>query len=183
MKVTLNSNNYSWEQHRLDELFIKCGSGGTPNSSNKNYYGGNIPFLGISDLKERYISNTEKTITEEGLKNSAAWIVPAGSISLAMYASVGKVGILSKNTATSQAFFNMVFDDNSVRDFIYTRLEKADYDHEWEPLISTGTQRNLNAEKLKSFKIKVPTLEEQKLIALTFTNLDSLLTLHQRKQL
>lgn len=174
---------YSWEQHRLDELFIKCGSGGTPNSSNKNYYGGNIPFLGISDLKERYISNTEKTITEEGLKNSAAWIVPAGSISLAMYASVGKVGILSKNTATSQAFFNMVFDDNSVRDFIYTRLEKADYDHEWEPLISTGTQRNLNAEKLKSFKIKVPTLEEQKLIALTFTNLDSLLTLHQRKQL
>lgn len=174
------NNNHAWEQHRLDELFIKCGSGGTPNSSNKNYYGGNIPFLGISDLKERYISNTEKTITEEGLKNSAAWIVPAGSISLAMYASVGKVGILSKNTATSQAFFNMVFDDNSVRDFIYTRLEKADYDHEWEPLISTGTQRNLNAEKLKSFKIKVPTLEEQKLIALTFTNLDSLLALHQR---
>ncbi|MGC3206543.1 restriction endonuclease subunit S, partial [Enterococcus faecalis] len=47
----------------------------------------------------------------EGLKNSSAWIVPKESISLAMYASVGKVAILKLDIATSQAFYNMIFED------------------------------------------------------------------------
>ena len=108
-------------------------------------------------------------------------MVKSGSIALAMYASVGKVGIMSCDMATSQAFFNMTFDNNDVRDFVYIRLEKADLDHEWEPLISTGTQRNLNAEKLRAFEIMVPSVDEQSRIANYFVNLDNLITLHQRK--
>lgn len=61
----------------------------------------------------RFISETAKTITQYGLENSAAWIVPAGAISLAMYASVGKVAITCCDMATSQAFYNMVFDSLS----------------------------------------------------------------------
>lgn len=93
-----------WKQCRLEDLFAYGGSGGTPSSDNRDYYNGNIPFLNISDLKERNIRLTEKQITTLGLRNSAAWIVPAGSISLAMYASVGKVGIICNDIATSQAF-------------------------------------------------------------------------------
>ena len=167
----------------MGELYVKAGSGGTPTSSNTQYYGGNIPFLGIADIKERYIYSTAKTLTELGLKNSAAWIVPKGAISLAMYASVGIVGILTNDTATSQAFYNMIFEDEGLRDFIYSRLEKAGRDKEWEPYISTGTQRNLNAEKVKCFKVVIPHSNlEQKMIGNYFKNLDHLITLHQCKE-
>ena len=170
-----------WEQRKLQDLFAYGGSGGTPSSNNQDYYNGNIPFLNISDLKERNIRFTEKQITALGLRNSAAWIVPAGSISLTMYASVGKVGIICNDTATSQAFYNMVVQDIFVRNFLYTRLEKADTCNEWEPYISTGTQRNLNAEKVRNFKINIPSIHEMNHIGSIFEVLDSLITLHQRK--
>ena len=98
-----------------------------------------------------------------------------------MYASVGKVGIICNDTATSQAFYNMVVQDIFVRNFLYTRLEKADTCNEWEPYISTGTQRNLNAEKVRNFKINIPSIHEMNHIGSIFEVLDSLITLHQRK--
>ena len=171
----------SWELRKLGELIIKGSSGGTPSTSRTEYYGGNIPFLTISDIAGRSIKSTERSITEAGLNNCAAWIVPSGAISLAMYASVGKVGILAINAATSQAFYNMLFDNNTLRDFAYCRLIKADLEHEWESVISTGTQRNLNAEKVKSFSFCVPKCAEMKLVSNFFWDLDNLITLHQRK--
>ena len=171
----------AWEQRKLGEIIQLGGSGGTPSATNPNYYGGEIPFLGIADIEGRDIAHTAKTLTKEGLRNSAAWIVPAGAVSLAMYASVGKVGIIRQDTATSQAFYNMVFEDVAIRDFVFTRLEKADASFEWEPYISTGTQRNLNADKVKAFAIAVPGSREAAKIGRYFANLDSLITLHQRK--
>lgn len=171
----------AWEQRKLGELYEKAGSGGTPNASNASFYMGTIPFLGISDIKGRYITKTAKHISEKGLKNSAAWMVPSGAISLAMYASVGKVGITSVELATSQAFYNMVFASSSLRNFIFSRLEKASDNDEWLPLVSTGTQSNLNADKIKNWCISVPNSNEQKLVGEFFKKLDNLLTLHQRK--
>lgn len=179
--VTMRPLVSSWEQRKLGEIIQLGGSGGTPSATNPNYYGGEIPFLGIADIEGRDIAHTAKTLTEEGLRNSAAWIVPAGAVSLAMYASVGKVGIIRQDTATSQAFYNMVFEDVVIRDFVFTRLEKADASFEWEPYISTGTQRNLNADKVKAFAIAVPGGREAAKIGRYFANLDSLITLHQRE--
>ena len=171
----------AWEQRKLGELYEKAGSGGTPNASNASFYMGTIPFLGISDIKGRYITKTAKHISEKGLKSSAAWMVPSGAISLAMYASVGKVGITSVELATSQAFYNMVFASSSLRNFIFSRLEKASDNDEWLPLVSTGTQSNLNADKIKNWCISVPNSNEQKLVGEFFKKLDNLLTLHQRQ--
>ena len=171
----------AWEQRKLGEIIQLGGSGGTPSAANPNYYGGEIPFLSIADIEGRDITHTAKTLTEEGLRNSAAWIVPAGAVSFAMYASVGKVGIIRQDTATSQAFYNMIFEDDAIRDFVFTRLEKADVSFEWEPYISTGTQRNLNADKVKAFTIAVPGNREAAKIGRYFENLDHLITLHQHK--
>lgn len=173
-----------WELRRLSELYSRGGSGGTPRSTNKAYYNGKIPFLGISDISNSngFIDKTEKYITEEGLNNSSAWIVPAGSISLAMYASVGKLAILNTDVATSQAFYNMVFDDDNLRDYVYQRLSKANESGEWTKLISTGTQANLNADKVKNFEISIPTNKrEMSMISHFFMDLDNLITLHQQK--
>jgi len=75
----------------------------------------------------------------------------------------------------------MVFEDDALRDYIFTRLEKACADSEWEPYISTGTQRNLNADKVKSFRLLVPSANEIAKIGSFFKEIDSLITLHQRK--
>ncbi|MDG6112432.1 restriction endonuclease subunit S [Lactococcus formosensis] len=183
-KIRFANFEGEWEENKLAILFKKGGSGGTPKSTNPDYYGGNIPFLGISDISNSngYIYSTEKTITSKGLENSSAWVVPKGAISLAMYASVGKLAILNIDAATSQAFYNMVFHDNKLRDFIYQRLLMANEIGEWSKLISTGTQSNLNADKVKNFNIKLPIdIKEIGKIGSIFKQLDNSITIHQNK--
>ena len=99
-----------------------------------------------------------------------------------MYASVGKVAILKENVATSQAFYNLVIDDLSTRDYIFHFLKKMDMNRAWDSLISTGTQANLNAEKVKKLKITIPAnIDEQSRLGTLFNRIDYLITLHQRK--
>lgn len=165
-------------------MIINGGSGGTPSTSNPSYYNGNIPFLSITDItnSDGFILDTEKHISLEGLKSSAAWIVPEESISLAMYASVGKAAILKQKTATSQAFYNLVFDDLVLRDFVFQVFKKMEIENGWSALISTGTQANLNAEKVRNLLISIPTnKEEQKKIGSALNKVDNFITLHQRK--
>ncbi len=163
-----------WEKVKLADLIIKGGSGGTPNTSKEEYYKGRIPFLSISDITNSngYIYRTEKSISELGLNSSAAWIVPAEALTLAMYASVGKVAILKKDIATSQAFYNMIFSSLGTRDFVYYYLKKFDRDNLWNPLISTGTQANLNAKKIRNLEIYLPSLPEQQAIASALSDFD-----------
>uniref|UniRef100_UPI001E352B46 restriction endonuclease subunit S n=1 Tax=Mycoplasma feriruminatoris TaxID=1179777 RepID=UPI001E352B46 len=167
----------------MGDLIDKGGSGGTPNTSNKGYYNGEIPFLSISDLTKTdgYIYSTEKSITKKGLNSSSAWIVPKGSITLSMYATIGKVGILGNDLATSQAFYNMVINDKTTKNYVFHFLRKCDFTNKWFKLISIGTQANLNSEKIKNFIIDLPIdQKEQSKISSLFFNLDSLITLHQR---
>lgn len=173
-----------WLQRKLGELYEKGQAGGTPSTTNASYYGGSIPFLSISDVTKAIgeIYDTEKHITSEGLDSSSAWIVPKGAISLSMYASVGKLAILGVNLATSQAFYNMVFSDDSVRNFVYHRLIKAYDDNEWNQFVSTGTQSNLNGLKVKSFEIMCPDeLKEQQKIGSVFSKLDHKIGLEERQ--
>ena len=166
----------------MGEVAERTGSGGTPSSSDPRYYGGSIPFLSIGDITGRFVDTTQKTLTEEGLANSTAWIVPQGAISLAMYASYGKSAILSRPMATSQAFFNVVFSSDATRDFIYSRFQCAEVRHEWDAMVSTGTQPNLSGGKLKKWEISLPPLPEQRLIGRFFKTLDSLIAAAERQE-
>jgi len=79
-------------------------SGGTPNRSNHDYYGGNIPWLKSGELNDSIITDSEEFITEKGLKNSSAKVFPKGTLLVAMYgATAGKAGILNMDAATNQA--------------------------------------------------------------------------------
>lgn len=183
-KVRFGEFSEEWKLYKLSEVFVKGGSGGTPKSTNKTYYDGNIPFLGISDISKSrgFIHDTEKHISDEGLKNSAAWIVPSGAISLAMYASVGKLAILNTELATSQAFYNMIFEDDDLRNYVYQCLCKANEFGEWIKLISTGTQANLNADKVKNFEIAIPSnKKEVSKISNLFMQMDQHIILQQYK--
>ena len=174
----------AWVEKKLGEIILRGGSEGTPDTSKEDYYKGTIPFLNISDISNSYghIYDTEKHITELALQNSSAWIVPKGVISLAMYASVGKAAILETDVATSQAFYNMIFENNSTRDVVFQILKKMEAKNGWYYFISRGTQPNLNAGKVKNLLIFLPTnIEEQHLIGTFFSSLDRLITLNKQK--
>lgn len=95
--------------NRLDSLFSKGKAGGTPTSTNKEYYNGEIPFLSINDITKqgKYVRYTENHLSQSGLENSSAWVVPKYSLIMSMYASVGLVTINEIPITTSQAMFAM----------------------------------------------------------------------------
>lgn len=68
--------------NRLDTLFSKGKAGGTPTSTNKEYYNGEIPFLSINDITKqgKYVRYTENHLSRSGLENSSAWVVPEYSL-------------------------------------------------------------------------------------------------------
>ena len=179
----LSFKEYSniWKQIKLKQIIYKGKAGGTPKSSIKEYYNGNIPFLSINDMTNegKYITYTEKSITEKGLKNSSAWLVPEKSLLYSMYASVGFVSINNIPLTTSQAIFNIIFKEHVNLEFMYYYLTfYKQYLHRY---IETGTQGNLNAKLIKNFKIKIPSKEEQRKIADFLSLIDTYIEINKEK--
>ncbi len=179
-----NGNEYPiWESYKLGNLYKKGKAGGTPKSTESKYYNGEVPFLSISDITEqgKFIMNTEKSITQEGVDNSTAWLVPVNSINYAMYASVGYLSINKIEVATSQAIFNMVFEDNNLVEYIYYYLNHIRDKGILEKLVGTGTQSNLSASIMKSMYIKLPGYEEMVKITDFLSKVDKLIEKQNQK--
>lgn len=168
-----NGEDYAdWEEKKLGEVCEIAKSGGTPTSTNREYYNGDIPFLSISDMTSqgKYLNYTTNHISKLGLDNSSSWIVPANSIIYSMYASVGFVAINKIPLATSQAVLNLILKKGISTDFMYYKL--VDFQKEIAQFITTGTQGNLNAQSVKNFKIELPSLQEQQKIANFLSSID-----------
>ena len=170
---------------KLEEIIKKGKAGGTPKSTVQKYYDGTIPFLSISDIssQNKYIKHTEKCISEEGLKNSSTWLVPKNSIILSMYASYGLPCINKIELATSQAMYSMIFKDDIDVEFIYYYLYYLQQINYYDRLVSTGTQSNLNAEKVNKIKIYCPNYDIQKNISKLFVSCDRKILLEANKLL
>lgn len=162
-----------WVEKKLGDLCNVAKSGGTPTSTNKEYYDGDIPFLAISDIttQGKYLTYTSKTVSQKGIDNSASWLVPENTIIYSMYASVGFVSINKIPLATSQAVINLILKDVADTEFIYYYL--LDYKQYIHRFIETGTQGNLNAQSVKSLKINLPCPKEQTKIANFLSSIDS----------
>ena len=154
-----------WVETKLEDIAIHLQAGGTPSTKKPEYYkNGTIPFVKIDDITDsntRYLETTKIKITEQGLENSAAWIIPENSILYTMYASYG-IPIINKiKVATSQAM--IVYrppKDLISLDFVYYFLKFM------KPFVVTRgtTQRNLNAGIVKNLRVLLPPLNEQKRI-------------------
>ena len=165
-KIRFPEFKNEWKETKLKDICVKMRSGGTPKSTNKKFYNGNIPFVKINDmtLGGKYIYDTQVKITEEGLENSSAWLVPKNSLIYSMYASFGFVSINKIEVATSQAMMCIVPNLSKVAlEYLYYFLD--DFQKDVRSFVETGTQGNLNAEIVKNFKIKFPNLKEQQKIA------------------
>lgn len=151
----------SWEWVRLNDI-SSITSGGTPARTNSSFWNGNIPWVKIGDIRNKYISTTEEKISEQGLNSSSAKIFPKGTILYTIFATIGTVGILNIDAATNQAVAGVTFFGEYSRDYMYYVLIGLK-----DILVSKGkgmAQMNINLTILKNTPIPIPPLAEQKRI-------------------
>ena len=148
------------EMKIVQDVCKKICSGGTPSTSHKEYYDGKIPWLRTQEVDWKDIYDTEIKITEEAIANSSAKLIPANCVIVAMYgATAAKAAINKIPLSTNQACCNLEINDNiALYKYVYHWICK-----EYQNLKSMGegSQNNINGQKIKSYLIPIPSLEEQ----------------------
>ncbi len=150
----------NWEWTTLGNIG-KWQSGGTPDRKNKSYYNGEIPWLRIADLQDDYITEATEFITQEGLNNSSTKFNPIGSVALAMYGSIGKVGILTFPSTTNQAICvcsNYIIAQKYL--FYYLISQRDNFFMQ----AGGGVQANISKQIIVKHPIPIPPYAEQKRI-------------------
>ena len=97
-------------------------SGGTPSRSRMEFWNnGDIPWIKIGNLNGKYVEKADEYITKVGLENSAAKVLPKGTILYTIFATLGETAILSIDACTNQAIAGICIKDNLQvsTDYIY----------------------------------------------------------------
>ena len=157
-----------WKIIPIKYCMSKFYSGGTPDSGNANYYcafGKGVPWLMIADMTgQRYIYHTQTAITEKGIISKKLELLPAGTILISMYASIGTTAILKIDAAVNQAIIGMC-PDNKILDTEYCLYCIENMQPYIVRFTDSSTQANLNSQKVRDLPVIIPPLSEQKNIA------------------
>lgn len=165
-----------WKEVGLGDV-AKVTSGGTPLRSVAEYWNGNVPWVKTAQIQNSHIalSQVDEYITELGVSESSAKIIPAGTLLMAMYGqgkTRGQVAILDFPAAINQACAAFNLDKTQVvRDYLYQYFLFSYED--LRAVSNSGGQQNLSADLIKKFPVILPPLAEQKKIAETLSVWDS----------
>jgi len=152
-----------WETIKLRNIF-KVENGSTPQSTEEEYWGEEIPWATPDDLNQTdnpVIDETKRSITQKGLFNCGASLVPKGSILLSTRAPIGHLAIAGTNITTNQGCKSLVFrkPEEAKKYFYYTIKGATD---QLKSLGSGSTYDELNSRHLKSFRLPLPPSRERK---------------------
>ena len=139
-------------------------SGGTPSRSNVEFWeNGTIPWIKIGNIKGKYVQAPDEFITQKGLDNSSAKMLPKGTVLYTIFATLGEVGILNIDACTNQAIAGLTIKDEKQlnTDYLYYYLmSKKTYVN----TVGSVAQNNINMSILRSFKLPLLPICEQKKI-------------------
>jgi type I restriction enzyme S subunit len=165
-----------WEEKKLGEL-TNTFSGGTPTASNKEYYGGDIPFIRSGEINS---NSTELFLTQLGLENSAAKLVEKGTILYALYgATSGEVGIAKIGGAINQAILAIIPCEKLDPLFLFFSLQ-----NQKDSIVNQyiqGGQGNLSGSIINSLNFSFPSLPEQRKIASCLFAMDDQINAYTEK--
>ena len=174
-KYRYDKFNENWIIVKLSDIACHYKTGGTPSTKDPTFWGGAIPWIQSSDIQKDSLFGVipQKFISEEGLQNSTAKLIPKNSIAIVTRVGVGKLAIIDQDYTTSQDFLSLS-DFNGDTQFIaysiYRMLQK-------ESTQLQGTSiKGITKEDLLSKKISLPEIEEQSAIGSLFRTLDNLLS-------
>lgn len=165
---------------KLSDILTLIG-GGTPKTSNPQFWGGDIPWLSVVDFNNdnRYVGTTEKTITKEGLENSSTKILPKGALILSARGTVGALAQLAKPMAFNQSCYGIIAKEQTTNDFLYYLLKDV-----VEDLQAKGHGSVFNTitrDTFDTITVNLPSLEEQTRIAEILGSLDDKIELLQKQ--
>jgi type I restriction enzyme, S subunit len=175
-----NGNNFpEWESKTLGEIGNVIG-GGTPDTKNKIYWNGNINWFTPTEIKSKYVEESKRKITEEGLKKSSAKILPKGTIIVTSRATIGEMSITKEECTTNQGFQSVIVFKNYYNEFVYYSLLSKKRE-----IIEKGNGTTFLEVSNKTFKklnIPFPCLEEQQKIGNFFATIDKKISQLQEKK-
>ncbi len=177
-KIRFKGFEGEWEKVKIGEVANVIG-GGTPSTNNSIYWDGPIQWFTPSEVGQiKYIEKSQRTITTAGLEKSSAKLIPANSVLLSSRATIGEMSINTCECTTNQGFQSLVPCKIDL-EFLYSLMltKKNDLIR-----ISHGsTFLEISASKVRSVNICVPKLDEQQEIGTYFKQLDSLISLTEKK--
>lgn len=148
------------------EIYVRAGEGGTPSTSNPEYYdNGTIPFIKIDDLQNKYIKTNKDCITELGLQKSSAWIVPANSIIYSNGATIGAISINLFPVCTKQGILGVVPKADINVEFLYYFMTSTAFTKAVERIVTEGTMRTAYLKDINHILCPVPCSVNQDEIA------------------
>ena len=167
-----------WDIVKLKDISSKFISGGTPSTSNSNYWNGEIPWIRSAWITKKYVSTGEKFITKQGLENSAAKIIPKENVIIATRVSIGNIAInkidiaINKiDIAINQDLTGIVVDKSKVSsEYLYWILRK--HNQRIEFLSQGSTIPGITREDIITITIPKPSLKEQQKIASILSKID-----------
>mgnify|MGYP000220246582 CR=1 FL=1 len=175
-----------WEQRKLGDVLDDMYNGQTPSRNKSEYWNGNIKWLSSGELNRGTVYDSMEMITEDGQKSANLRIVPKGTFIMAITGleaagTRGNCALLGFDTTLNQSCMALFpKKDLLTSDFLFQWYRKVG--EEYGINYTQGTkQQSYNAELIKILPISLPSVAEQRKIASYLSNLDHLITLHQRK--
>lgn len=174
-----------WEVCKIKNKFMII-SGGTPKSDVESYWNGDVVWVTPADYntEDKVIVKGKRNITEEGLKNSSATILPKNSIIFSKRAPIGLVAINAVPLATNQGCLGCIPKLNV--DTIYSYFLLSSFQKQFELLGSGTTFKEISLSSFSSFVIPLPPLTEQRAIAdwldAKCADIDATIALKEQKQ-
>ncbi len=172
-KTPIGEIPMEWEAVHIEEVADVSG-GGTPDRQNAEFWGGAIPWLTpteLTNLKSSYISDSRERITDSGLKNSAANVLPAGSILLTTRATIGSCAINLVPMTTNQGFTNFTCGERINNLFLYYTLVALKKD--LEKLGAGSTFLEIPKGAIRRMYVPLPPIDEQKKITKILSSVDN----------
>ncbi|MDU5766574.1 MAG: restriction endonuclease subunit S [Streptococcus salivarius] len=173
-KYRFDKFDENWFLVRISNIASQFKTGGTPSTKEPNFWGGTIPWIQSSDIQKDTLFGVipQKFISEEGLQNSSAKLIPKSSIAIVTRVGVGKLAIIEQDYTTSQDFLSLSDLNGDIQFLVYSiyrMLQK-------ESAQLQGTSiKGITKEELLSKKISLPDIKEQSAIGSLFRTLDDLL--------
>lgn len=178
-KIRFKGFNKEWEEKRLGDIAEIVG-GGTPSTSNPDYWNGNINWYSPNEISNMiYANGSNRKITKLGLEKSSAKMLPVGTILFSSRATIGEMAILRKPATTNQGFQSLVLKNEYFPHFIFSM--KNFIKNEAIKNASGSTFLEISKKGVANINVNVPSLEEQKKIGNFFSKYDKLINLKEKE--
>ena len=170
-KQTNKTQHNNWKKVKLGDVVTLIG-GGTPKTSVKEYWNGDIPWLSVTDFNtgRKYVYDSEKSITEIGLENSNTKILNKADIIISARGTVGIVSVLGKKMAFNQSCYGIRAKDESFNEYIYYLLKNTV--NQLQHISHGGVFDKITRDTFNKIEVFLPPLSEQKAIAEVLSSLD-----------